>query len=266
LGVAYSFKGEVKKVFSAGEALLEYGQSHASIRSLVLGHQTMMLGHTTDGDFQSAIECGTKGIEVSADPWYTQSVNAFITIPYIMNNQFQEAKNISQQLITFSDKFGVEAFVPPSKMNLGAVLMAEGRMEQGLKMIEGVQRLFLESGAKLLYAHTEYTLGHIYLQMVEKSVPIKLTTVIKNIGFLVKNVPFAGKKAANHLNKAIEVYREIGSKGWMGMSYLDLGLLHRAKGEKNRARECLSTAIKLFEQCELEKWLRQAREALASLR
>jgi hypothetical protein len=51
----------------------------------------------------------------------------------------------------------------------------------------------------------------------------------------------------------------------MGMAYHSLGLLHSVKGEKARARECLSTAIELFEQCELETYLKQAQEALASL-
>jgi hypothetical protein len=102
--------------------------------------------------------------------------------------------------------------------------------------------------------------------MVERAAPVKLTTVLRNIGFLVKNVPFAAKKAENHFNKTIEISREIGAKYFMGLSYLDLGLLYRVKGEKARARECLTNAIELFEQCELENWLKRAREALASLK
>ncbi len=33
-----------------------------------------------------------------------------------------------------------------------------------------------------------------------------------HIGFLVRNVPFAGKKAEDHFNKVIEISREIGAK------------------------------------------------------
>jgi len=49
------------------------------------------------------------------------------------------------------------------------------------------------------------------------------------------------------------------------MAYLDLGLLHKAKGEKDKAREYITTAIQLFEQCEAEVFLQQAKEALESL-
>jgi hypothetical protein len=52
----------------------------------------------------------------------------------------------------------------------------------------------------------------------------------------------------------------------MGMAYLDLGLLHKTKGRTGKARECLSEAIRVFEKCEIETYLKQAREALASLR
>lgn len=87
----------------------------------------------------------------------------------------------------------------------------------------------------------------------------------KNIGFLIKNVPFASKKAEEHFNRAIEVAKEIGAKGTMGMAYLDLGLLYRIKGKTEQARKCISEAIQIFERTEAEEFLKQAKEALAAL-
>jgi hypothetical protein len=51
----------------------------------------------------------------------------------------------------------------------------------------------------------------------------------------------------------------------MGPAYLDLGLLYSSRGEKERAREFISTSAKLFEQCELENSLKRATEALEAL-
>jgi hypothetical protein len=45
-----------------------------------------------------------------------------------------------------------------------------------------------------------------------------------------------------------------------------LGLLHKAKGRLEQAKECISEAIQIFEQTEAEGFLKQAKEALASLR
>ena len=89
--------------------------------------------------------------------------------------------------------------------------------------------------------------------------------MLKNIGFLIKNVPGASKKAEDHFRQTIEVAKEIGANGLLGPAYLDLSLLHKAKKRKDSARECVSEAIKIFEECGAEIYLKQAREELASL-
>jgi hypothetical protein len=62
------------------------------------------------------------------------------------------------------------------------------------------------------------------------------------------------------------VAREIGARAFLGQSYLSLGLLYSGEGEKDKARKYISEAVPLFEECELENSLRQAKEALESLK
>ncbi|UCB49907.1 MAG: hypothetical protein JSW56_03155 [Deltaproteobacteria bacterium] len=59
--------------------------------------------------------------------------------------------------------------------------------------------------------------------------------------------------------------KEIGAKGTEGQAYLDLGFLHKAKKRPSQAREYLIEAIQLFEQCEANGYLKQAKDALESL-
>ena len=149
---------------------------------------------------------------------------------------------------------------------MGVLLIAKGQMSRGVKLLEEGQRECLENQWRTAYAFSEYALGEVYSQIAEGSEPISLPTMAKNIGFFIRNVPFASKKAEDHSNKATDVGKEIGAKGTMGMAYLDLGLLYRAKGKTEQARKCLSEAIQIFEQTEAEGFLKQAKEALASLR
>ncbi len=58
----------------------------------------------------------------------------------------------------------------------------------------------------------------------------------------------------------------MGAKGWVGRASLDLGHLHKIKGRKEQARKYITDAIQLFEECEADVFLKQAKEALASLR
>lgn len=106
--------------------------------------------------------------------------------------------------------------------------------------------------------------GKVYSQIAAGPTPT-FSLITKNIGFLAKNVPFAGKKAEEHFAKAIKMARELGAKGILGTANLDLGLFHKAKKRNEQAREYISEAIRIFEDCEAEIYLKQAKEALVSL-
>jgi hypothetical protein len=153
----------------------------------------------------------------------------------------------------------------PAQLFLGAAKIADGNMNQGLKMIEEAKQSFVREERKYHIALTEYILGKIYFQIVDGSSSISPASILKNIGFFVKNVPFADKKAEAHLNRAVVIAKEIGAKSILGTAFLDLGLLHKAKKTKIQAKECIFKAMEIFEQCEADLYLKQANGALDSL-
>jgi tetratricopeptide (TPR) repeat protein len=67
------------------------------------------------------------------------------------------------------------------------------------------------------------------------------------------------------MEKTIKISKEIGAKLYVGQAYLNLGLLHRAKKRKEKAKECLTEAVQLLAECDADGPLRQAQEALESL-
>lgn len=81
----------------------------------------------------------------------------------------------------------------------------------------------------------------------------------------MKNIPLAGKKAESYFVRTIEVAREIGAKGTLGLACLDLGLLYKLKKKPEKAREYISESIKIFQQCEARAYLKQAKNELESL-
>jgi class 3 adenylate cyclase/tetratricopeptide (TPR) repeat protein len=265
LGFAYWHRGDRKKGLQAGKAILDYGQRHSNIRSMVVGYWTMAFSYLVDGDFPTALECCKAAIQISADPFYSQVPRLLLGISYVLGSQLQDAEKALKEVVAYSQEFGAEVIGTPASLFLGVVLIAKGSMKQGLKMMQEVQRAYLEYQRRGMYAESEYVLGKTYLGIVEGAGPKNLSTMAKNVGFLVRNVPFASKKAEDHFNKAIEAAKEIGSKRLLGPAYLDLGLLYKATGKKEKARECISTAVQVFEQCEAETYLRQAKEALKNL-
>ena len=138
-------------------------------------------------------------------------------------------------------------------------------MKQGIELLENVQKNLITNQRRVWYAVSEHILGEIYAQIATGPKP-SLSIMAKNIGFLVKNVPFAAKKAEEHFNKAIELMKEIGAKGFLGPVYLSMAKFYKATKRTEQARQSLLEAIKTFEECEAETYLKQANELLASLK
>ena len=179
--------------------------------------------------------------------------------------QFREAEEALQEIVSYCENYGCEYIRPFASGFLGIVMIEKGQWSQGLKMIEEARQSSLENERKALHALMEHVLGKVYLQIVQGEGSKSLSFLAKNIGFLMKNVPFASQKAEAHFNKAIEVAKEIEAEGIQGLSYLDLGLLHKARGRTDQAREYVSEAIRLFEEGEAEVYLEEAKKVLASL-
>lgn len=110
-----------------------------------------------------------------------------------------------------------------------------------------------------------FILGTFYLQFLQRSGRKSLSWFFNNVGFLIKNIPFARKKAEMYLTKAIRLARETGARGLLGQPCLQLGLLFKLKGQKEKAKEQLLEAVHVFTECEYEVYLKQAQEQLDSL-
>jgi class 3 adenylate cyclase/tetratricopeptide (TPR) repeat protein len=267
-GIGYLFwiKGQGQKCIEAGRRLVDFGLNRSSIRSQVMGHYIKGLGYFSKGDFQEAKSCFTSATEVSEDPYYYHIPRLLLGMTYMLTGGLQEAETILREIVDYSKKFDTESIGTPAHAMLGGTLLLKGELKSGLKMVEEAQRLFLKNERKFSCIMADYILGSFYLQIVLKNDQFSLPVKIKNIGFLVKHIPFSGQKADAHFNKAIEMANEIGAKALQGQAYLDLGLLRKAMKQSEDARECIFKAIKIFKECEAEVYLKLANEALATLK
>lgn len=146
-------------------------------------------------------------------------------------------------------------------------MVTQGKISQGLEMLEEGRQLLLDNERFFSLHIVEFTLAQVYFQIATRARKISLLDTLKNIGFMIKKLPFARRKAEYYLNNIIEVGREVGATSILqGQAYLDLGILHKLNGKIDQARTCLGEAVQIFEKCESEMCLQQARETLASMR
>jgi class 3 adenylate cyclase len=258
------WKGDTKRVFEGAKLLLNYGEKNSNSRSKVFGHWVNGWAYSLTGDMNSYQKSCEKAIEVALDPFYSQFPKFNLGYAFLFSGQFQEAEDVLQSVLNFCEERAIGEITEIAHVFLAPTLIAKGHMKQGIRMLEETRQVLITNQRIAFYAQSERVVGLVYSQIATGSTPA-FSIMAKNIGFLVKNVPFAAKKAEEHFNKAIEVAKEIGAKGILGQTYLDLGLLHKAKRRKDQARECISEAINLFQECEAKLYLYQAEEALASL-
>ncbi len=246
MGYTYWYKGDTKKALEVGKKLLEFGNMHSNIRSIVMGYWMMSFSAYVDGDFLLGIKYSNQAVEAALDPFYAVFPKVTAAFCYALTGQIDEAQEVAQKAVNFCQETGNGWVNRWFSVVLGVVSVFKGDTSQGLKMLEADLSLLLKNGRRPFYAAVGHTLGSIYLQMAQED-------------------SSASKKAEDYFNKVIEVAKEIGANCTLGMAYLDLGLLHKAMGEKDQARRCLSSAIQVFEECEAETRLKHAREALKSL-
>jgi class 3 adenylate cyclase len=265
IGYISFFMGDKKRVSQVAEVLLDYGKKTSNNRSLVFGHWIKSWVYFLAGDAESALFCSKQAVETASDPFYIQSPKIALGSNYFLCGQFQEAEDTLQSVIDFCEKYDLGQLISITNLFLAPVLIVTGRMKQGLKILEATQKTLIKNQRQFWYIQSEYVLGKIYSQMASGPKPA-LSTMAKNIGFLVKNVPIAVKKAEEHFTRAVELSKEVGANGILGWSYLELGLFYQTRKKNNHARECLSEAIRIFEENEAEGHLEQAQEALAILK
>jgi len=265
LSHTYIYKGEVKKALDAGQMLLDYGQKHSNIRSISLGYQFISYSHLCAGDLTKAVEYAQKAIQISVDPLYSMAGNLLLGFSYAFLGEFQKIEEMAKQTWKLCQGTGCEVWGTMAEILVGVTYITGGQMSRGLKMVEKVRDAYQKNRRRGKLVLPEYMLGKIYLQIVEGENLPSFSILTRNIGFMVTKVPTAAKKAEDHFKRAIEVAKEVSSKSWMAMAYFDLGRLHKAKKRNDQARECISKAIELFEQCEAAVYLKQAREALTTL-
>jgi class 3 adenylate cyclase/tetratricopeptide (TPR) repeat protein len=266
-GMAFThlWMGDLRSALADSEALLDYGRKESDYRSLVLGYIFKSGSHFYKGDMAAAIECGERARDAARDALYGVLPKDWLGIAYLMTGRIADAERELADTISFHERYNVGWLAGPAYVYLAMGKITKGQVSDGLSAIEVLGDDFFENGNVIWHMIAEQLLGTIYLRIVEGSAPMSLIKLVKNLPFLITNVPFADGKAQKYMEKTIKISKEIGAKLYVGQAYLNLGLLHRAKKRKEKAKECLTEAVQLLAECDADGPLRQAQEALESL-
>ena len=265
LGVTHYFRGDCVETLEMGKRLLRYGQRRSDLRCMAMGHNCIGMSHYVAGSHSLAIQSYQNTIQISTDTLFTSAARLMLGMTYVADEQLSEAEGTFKEIMRESEDFGFEFLGTAARLFDGVIQISKGNLNKGVGIIEHTLEVFLESDSRYRYATASYTLGKVYARVAGGKSDKSLSLLAKNIGFLVKNIPLAGKKAESHYTRAIDAAREIGARGILGLACLELGLLHKLKKKPGKARQYISESIEIFQQCRAETYLKKAKNELESL-
>lgn len=124
----------------------------------------------------------------------------------------------------------------------GAALALAGNMRAGVRWIKDSIERFAELGNKTQPALGRLVLGEIYLQMALGEEKPPFSILIKNLGFILTNMPFAARRARKYLEQAASESRQSDAPGNLARALMDLALLNQMQKRRDEAEACLIEA------------------------
>jgi tetratricopeptide (TPR) repeat protein len=111
----------------------------------------------------------------------------------------------------------------------------------------------------------ELAIGKVYLEIVKGEKQVSMKLIAKNLGFILKHALSAPKKAESHLKMAVSTTDKLGAKSLKAGAHRDLGTLYRIKKQQDQSREHLEKAIQIYEEIGASIFLEQTEQELLSI-
>ncbi len=254
-GYASWHRGDRDKTLSVGKALLEFGEGQGDQRARVMGYCCIGWSQLVEGDLSQAVISFEKAVQVSVDPWYALFPKLALTYGQILEGNIRQARNHVAEILEFSNSFGAEFAGKPAHFFQGMIFIAEGRINEGLEIVEKIYQSWMENGSKLRQSACGSMLAVVYAVLARKV----------EDPHRKKFAASAAGKAHTYFQASIQSGKQIGANGALGRAYLNWGYLHQQEGNTDRAGRCFAAAIQYFRLCKSDTYLEQAQNALTSL-
>ncbi|MBT8365523.1 MAG: hypothetical protein KJP23_12530, partial [Deltaproteobacteria bacterium] len=247
MGYALWHRGDKSKTFEAGKVLLEFGRKQGDYRAKGLGYCCIGWSHLIGGDLVQATPYFEKAVQASVDPWYSLFPKLALAYGMILNGNANDAEKYIAEIRKFSQKFGAEFAGTPAHFFHGMVLVSQGQIKQGLRILEESCQCWKQNGNRLRYAACGSIVANVYAELAKKAQTRQLT----------KFAMHAYNKANYYFQDSIETARQIGANAKLGRAYCDWGRLHEDRGDSDKTEACFAQAATYFRLCGIDAFSEQ---------
>ncbi len=265
LGQAYFMLGECEKLDKLGQYLLELGAKRSNARCTVVGHWFKGCGYYHSGDFNNSYKYFKKAFEIATDPFFLNCAKAYLSLALLELEKIKDCEKMLNEVLEFCVQSPNEYVTDLTNPGLGLVMITDGEMARGMKIIEKTLRETSERGKTTENMICELIMGRVYLEFAYGKSQLSFMKILKNLKFILKTKPKAAQKAEYHLMNTLRIAKQIGSNGYIAKSNLYLGQLYKALSKKELAQKHFENAILKFEETNATEFLKQSKQELSSL-
>jgi tetratricopeptide (TPR) repeat protein len=232
MGYALWHRGDKAKTLDVGNVLLEFGRKQDDYRAKGMGYCCIGWSHLIGGDLTQATPYLEKAVQVSIDPWYSLFPKLALAYGLILNGEFHEAENYITEIRKFNQQFGAEFAGAPARFFHGMILVSQGRIIEGLRILEDSCKYWSKNGNKLRYAACGSMLAGVYADLAKKARSRNLS----------KYALSACDKANVYFQDSIKSAEQISAKAILGQAYRNWGNFCKEKGDNGKAEKCFAEA------------------------
>lgn len=235
--------GEFQKTRALGESLVDYAEVTGNTRAAVAGYSSISLSLAMQYDFDGAAEVGQVAKARAIDPFYRAWATFYEALGLAWGGRVEESRVAVDELQSYGGRFWTTLARPLD----GLTMLGEGRLSEGVALllqhldyVRLIQSKWLESFARIL-------LGSVFTDIACRDMPLELTTVLRNPGFVLRHAIGAGATARRWLESVIRYSEEHEVKASLGVAHFHLARLDHHQGDLDGAKRHLAAAVEIFD-------------------
>jgi class 3 adenylate cyclase/tetratricopeptide (TPR) repeat protein len=245
LAVMYLVAGRPHLARKHGLRLLDLSRETADPRPRSMGLWLLTLLDATHFALEEAVESGREGARLALSVIDRSIAEAGLGAGLAMLGRGAEALPLLADAYQRFFSRGMLVPLPTIGPFKGIAMLQAGDMAGGTRWIEQCMVRSEAWGSQQSVATGNLVLGEIYTRMALGQDRPALGVMLRNIGFLLRTLPFSAGKARRHLGLALDFFRRVEAPSYTAWALYDLALLDQRKGRRAEAAAKLAEAGEL---------------------
>ncbi len=267
-GICLACRGEIMHASQIGQEILDFGKKRNNPTCISLAYGAFYYIEYYAKNWIKVIELmdSASKSKVTVEPLYLNFNKPMLAIALINLGRYNEAEEVIKNCEGyFRNVHLLSQLTLIEALRSLLLIFKNHEYDKGIKKLGKLIASYEK--ANWSYYTTNFTsiLGSLYMGIAAGKVKFPAHILLKNLPFIIMNMPFAWGRSVRFFEKSLEIAKECGIYSHHGRSAMNLGILYKMRKKFNKARSYFNEAVIELEKTDLSEELESARQALSGL-